>query len=286
MTAQQISSRTLYVSDLDRTLLGAGGILSDESLRLLNSCTDEGALFTYATARSPSSAEKATAGLRATLPTITYGGTMLTDPETGNPTEVCVLPVDIVATAFAEAEAHPRIAPLACIYEDGRDWVRWDPSRVTPGVDAFLSQHRGDPRLRPLTAEDPLNRENVHYMSVLATRDELIAYRHAVRECLGRTAHFISEYAGTPGLSWLEFHNQSGTKAVAVKRLRALSGADRLVVFGDNHNDVPMFEIADESYAVQNAVPELISIASGTIGHHDSDAVARFIAEDFGRTLQ
>lgn len=58
-------------------------------------------------------------------------------------------------------------------------------------------------------------------------------------------------------------------------------GAERLVVFGDNHNDLPMFEVADESYAVSNAVPAVLEAATGVIGSNDEDAVACWIAEDF-----
>lgn len=40
-------------------------------------------------------------------------------------------------------------------------------------------------------------------------------------------------------------------------------GAERLVVFGDIHNGLPMFEVADESYAVSNAVPAVLEPAAG-----------------------
>ena len=40
-------------------------------------------------------------------------------------------------------------------------------------------------------------------------------------------------------------------------------------MFGDGLNDLSMFEIADESYAVENACRELKEKATGVIGHHD-----------------
>ena len=55
---------------------------------------------------------------------------------------------------------------------------------------------------------------------------------------------------------------------------------DRLVVFGDNHNDVPMFAVADQGFAVANAVAELKVVATAVIGRHDTDAVARHTAAD------
>lgn len=40
-------------------------------------------------------------------------------------------------------------------------------------------------------------------------------------------------------------------------------------MFGDGLNDLSTFEIADESYAVENACKELKEKATGIIGRHD-----------------
>ena len=50
-----------------------------------------------------------------------------------------------------------------------------------------------------------------------------------------------------------------------------------MIAFGDNLNDIPLFEVADECYAVSNAEEKLKSIATGVIGSNDEDAVAKFI---------
>ena len=73
------------------------------------------------------------------------------------------------------------------------------------------------------------------------------------------------------------------SKANAVKRLARDINADRIVVFGDNLNDLPMMRIADLSVAVDNALPEVKNAASTVIGPNTSHSVARFIAEDFER---
>ena len=56
-------------------------------------------------------------------------------------------------------------------------------------------------------------------------------------------------------------------------------GCDRLIVFGDGKNDIDMFQLADESYAVANAAPELKAVATGVIGSNDEDAVAKWLLE-------
>jgi hydroxymethylpyrimidine pyrophosphatase-like HAD family hydrolase len=61
--------------------------------------------------------------------------------------------------------------------------------------------------------------------------------------------------------------------------LKELLQCDRLVVFGDGKNDMDMFRIADECYAVENAVEELKEIATAVIGSNMVDGVANWLLE-------
>jgi hypothetical protein len=56
-------------------------------------------------------------------------------------------------------------------------------------------------------------------------------------------------------------------------------GFDRLVAFGDSVNDLSMFRVADEAYAVANAIGEVKAAATAVIGSNEEDAVARFLQE-------
>jgi hydroxymethylpyrimidine pyrophosphatase-like HAD family hydrolase len=248
---------------------------------VLNEVIAEGGLVTYATARSYASSRRATESLRIALPLITYGGTIVADAETGVPIDVRLLPAEVVEHAVAESERHEGVQPILHTFEDGQDWLRWDPAHTTPGTARFVGYRDGDRRLRPITPDDPSDPGSVFYVATLAPRPALVAYRSGLTPVLDRAAHFLSEDAHTPGLDWFEFHSPDGTKAAAITRLAARLDADRLVVFGDGHNDVPMFTIADEGYAVANAVPELKAVATGVLDHHDTDAVAEWIAADW-----
>ncbi len=73
------------------------------------------------------------------------------------------------------------------------------------------------------------------------------------------------------------------TKANAVRRLARNIGAERIISFGDNVNDLPLMEIADVAVAVGNAVPEARQAADIVIDTNDTDAVARFILDDMNR---
>ena len=56
---------------------------------------------------------------------------------------------------------------------------------------------------------------------------------------------------------------------------------NNLVVFGDGKNDIDMFELADESYAVQNAHEELKKYATAIISSNDEDAVAHWLEKNY-----
>ena len=70
---------TLYVSDLDGTLLRSNEITSEYTNEIINSLTERGMIFSYATARSFITAKKVTKGLTAKIPVIVYNGAFVID---------------------------------------------------------------------------------------------------------------------------------------------------------------------------------------------------------------
>lgn len=75
--------KTLYVSDLDGTLLRSNETTSEYTNSVINNLTDRGMIFSYATARSLITAKKVTSGLRAEIPLIVYNGAFIVDNLTG-----------------------------------------------------------------------------------------------------------------------------------------------------------------------------------------------------------
>ena len=55
---------------------------------------------------------------------------------------------------------------------------------------------------------------------------------------------------------------------------------DKIVAFGDGINDVEMFKLSDECYAVKNAVEGLKDIATAVIDSNLDDAVAQWLKEN------
>jgi hydroxymethylpyrimidine pyrophosphatase-like HAD family hydrolase len=79
---------------------------------------------------------------------------------------------------------------------------------------------------------------------------------------------------------YLEIFTAGTSKAGAIRELAREVGADRVVVFGDNRNDIAMMQAADHSVAVENAFPEVKAAASEVIGPNSADSVARWILHE------
>ncbi|MDE5784943.1 MAG: HAD family hydrolase, partial [Duncaniella sp.] len=73
---------------------------------------------------------------------------------------------------------------------------------------------------------------------------------------------------------YIEVFAAGVSKAEAVMRLAAMTGATQITVYGDNLNDISMMEAATDSVAVANAKPEVLAAASRTIAANIDDAVA------------
>lgn len=276
------AASTLFVSDLDFTLLGSDALVSARTVQVINALVERGLRFTYATARSHRSATRATSGLRLDLPVITYGGTMTVDPVSGVPHEVRTLPAETTAAILRFAHDERDLQPLVHTFSGGRDAISWLAGAVSSGVAHFVDQRPGDPRLAPVTSWSQVDLSAAYYVSIIGRRDEVAALAARLRDRLDGCLLILSEDPYAPGVHWLEIHSALGSKASAARELADRLGMTRLVAFGDNHNDVPLFEVADEAYAVSNAVPELRHRATGIIGDNDTHAVAEWLAARFG----
>ena len=266
------------MSDLDFTLLQSDATVSARTVEVINALVAAGLRFTYATARSFGSARRATHGLRLELPVITYGGTMTVDPRTGVPDAVAGMPESIIADILDVSEIHPRVQALVHTYQGGRDAISWRSDVVTAGVEHFLATRAGDPRLSPRESWAGADLSGAYYVSIIGDRVDLHELRARLAAVLSGCLLILSDDPYTPSIAWLEIHADRGSKAEAAAALAERIGATRIVAFGDNHNDVPLFRIADESYAVANAVPELRELATGVLAGNDADAVAEWLA--------
>lgn len=270
--------KTLFVSDLDGTLLTAKETVSEYSMRLLNKLIDEdGVLFTYATARSLNSAAKAVWGLRQNLPVILYNGAIVMEPWNGNK----LYNSHFTGTVRADIRRilhEYDVWPLVYSFLGNKERVSWLRGRETEGMKRYLSRRAGDPRLNPVDSPDELKDDEIFYYTYIDAKERTDVL-HAVFEkdarfrCIYQQETYQSDY-------WLEIMPAGTSKGAAATVLKERLGAEKLVAFGDALNDRELFRAADEAYAVENADEELKKAATAVIGYSEEDSVSKFIRDN------
>lgn len=275
---------TLYISDLDGTLLGPNQSISDFSLRHLQAMIDEGLAFTVASARSVTTMIEVLRGLRLKLPFIASNGAFIHDPLTGRRRTLAEIDRPLVVELYELARSMG-CAPLLSIWDGGADTLLMAPADPTNGGMAWYLGDRfraGDKRLRETA--DPLSRlsGSVVCLSLIHRREALEPIRvELLRRYPGRILLSYYENMYEAPWHWLTIHPTTATKAHALDLLVGELGyapAD-LVVFGDHDNDIPMFKFAGRGVAVEGATEPLKRHAAEQIGPHHEDSVVRYIME-------
>ena len=268
--------KTLYVSDLDGTLLNTKDELSEYTKQILNILIKQGINFTYATARSFSSASKVTKGLNINLPVIVYNGTMAFDPVTRN----MLYQIDFdkeERMELVETISRYDISPIVYSYIKGVERVSWVTKYENYGQRRYIQNRQGDKRMNPLYSPKQLYDGNIFYFTCIGEREELMELYEALLLLPYCTITFHQELYRTE--YWLEIMPKKATKASGILRLKEELGYERIISFGDAINDLPMFGISDECYAVYNAVTSLKEKATAVILSNEEDGVARWIKE-------
>ncbi|WP_173472784.1 HAD family hydrolase [Eubacterium ruminantium] len=268
--------KTLYVTDLDGTLLNTHDRISDFSIRTINEMVDKGMIFTYATARSLVSASKVTEGLNANIPVIAYNGAFIFQPSTGE-----ILSKedfnDEERSYVKEILVKHGISPMVYAFVDGVEKVSWIPANENDGVKRYLSSRKGDKRFRSVEDIKSLYSGDMFYFTCIGEKEELqpiydIFSKDDRYRCTIQQELYRPEY-------WCEIMPALASKSHAIKKYKEMWGCDKVISFGDAINDIPMFEMSDECYAVENAVPELKKIANGIIASNENDGVAKWLLE-------
>lgn len=269
---------TLFVSDLDGTLLNRQDALSPFTIQTLERLMAEGLLFTFATARSWHSAHVVTKGLSPTLPWIVHNGAAFSDGRTGARTEE-------VFFSHAQREeilghcARLGLWPLTYGVLGGEEKVFYlDNPPWHEGMAHYIHSRPGDKRLTPVDSPEALLQGETYYFTFIHDQAALEPLWKQVKELSWMNLTFQQDLYRKE--YWLEITSEQATKAQAALRLKERLGCDRLVAFGDAMNDLPLFAVADESCAVANAQEPVLAAASRVIGSNEEDGVAKYLLEE------
>lgn len=271
--------KTLYVTDLDGTLMHNDKTLSEFTINTLNKLIEQGMLITYATARSFQSAWEITKDIHFTLPVITRNGTVLANQ---------ILKMEIEISHFTKQEVSKlknlltgTIEHIGFVtaYFDGKMTKTYRDGKICPGFQKYIDEHANDKRMRAISADEDLFNGDVTYVTLIAEKNELQYIYEKIKsvadwECVFQKDTYSDEY-------WLEICPRNATKAKAVLKCKEKLRCDRIVVFGDSINDLSMFAIANEACAVENGLEEVKEAATVIIPSNENDGVATYLMEQW-----
>ena len=180
---------------------------------------------------------------------------------------------------LSELLAHG-ISPIVYAFIEGKEKFSYLRQKCNRATLDFLLTRENDSRDHPVESENQLGCGDVFYFTCIDEYEKLKPLYLRFKE----KYHCIFQRDIYGGEQWLEIIPKHVSKANAILQLKELLGIDYVVAFGDGKNDIDMFEIADEAYAVENAAEELKALATGIIESNDSDGVAKWLSDRFSNS--
>ncbi|MBR1739341.1 MAG: HAD family hydrolase [Ruminococcus sp.] len=269
----------LFISDLDGTLLNNAAELSPFTCAALSRLIGQGLAFTAATARTIASAGKILAPLPLSLPVILMNGVLIYDPLKKDYIQINRLAPDLCRIALQEMDSRG-LEPFMYTVSDGEMHTLYR-RFGSPAMEQFYSERR-QKYYKSFSRTPDLSSPagDVIYFTLIDRRERLAPLYDALSRESGFGLTFYRDIY-SEDMWYLEVFSSAASKENGVRFLREHCRAERVTVFGDNLNDLPMFRAADRRIAVANAAQEVKGAADLIIGANTEDGVARFLEENF-----
>jgi len=274
-----MNTKTLYISDLDGTLLNANAELSDYTIQVLNRIISDGGYFSVATARTAATAVIMLERVNINIPVILMNGVLVYD----------IAAKEYIRKEYLSGSAMECILAAlktcdqgAFMYSIHNDTLYTYYEKLDSDVMREFYESRIQLYGKRFDKTDDFACTDVGevvYFTIIDKHDRVRRMHDLV------TAHPMirAEMYGdiySEDMWYLEIFSHTASKQTAAEFLREYGGFDRLIGFGDNLNDIPLMCACDEFYAVENANDAVKGCAAAVIGANNQDGVARWLADN------
>ncbi|WP_191602858.1 HAD family hydrolase [Marinomonas algicola] len=269
----------LVVFDLDGTLLNRQQSLSPFTCETLHKLHGAGIAYTIATGRTHLAATPCIKNHNFPTIQIFKNGIEEWDPLTRSYRHRSLLSRLEIEETLALFEAEGVTPFIFCIENDGNQSVYHPPLKTNLCNSIFgeLGRYEDLP-LNPLyKLHKGTSITNISAMASLQSATKIV-------EAIHSSPHLVAYSGGgiyQEDAYWIDIHHKEACKGTAIQSLKDELGVSRVICFGDGDNDLTMFKMADEAYAMDNASEQVKEAAHKVIGHHDEDGVAHFLRERF-----
>lgn len=268
--------KKLYISDLDGTLLNENALLSEETEKELNLLIEKGINFTVATARTYATVEKMLKNVNISVPVVLMNGVAIFDLKTKKYVSVQKISDNGKNVLFETIRKYIHSGFVFCI--DNDELSTFYENTNSPNAKQFIEERERlyKKKFTKVNSFNECMNKNVVYYSINDKKEKLKEAYNAISKCTDLHVEFYRDIYNTEHW-YLEVCSSEASKKNAVNTLRKLFGFDHIISFGDNLNDIPMFEASDEAYAVMNAKDEVKKAATGVIDSNINNGVVKFI---------
>lgn len=270
--------KILYISDLDGTLLMPDAAVSDYSEKKLNRFIECGGYFTAATARTPASVFKIISGIKISMPVIMMNGVLVYDTEARRYDVVNSISAE---TAHGIAEAFKSKGIESVMFEIAGNAMNSYYEKMESEYMAEYAEERRTRYGKVFKKITDLHKqsdksEKIIYFAARAEKTKLDEVIPEIKKIKGiKTEYYRDVYR--EGVFYLEVFSDKASKKNGALYIKEKCNFSKLACFGDNLNDLSLYEACDIKYAVSNASPELKKKADEIIGSNAENGVAEKI---------
>jgi Cof subfamily protein (haloacid dehalogenase superfamily) len=269
--------KNIYITDLDHTFLRTDLSVSDYTRKIWNSY-EESAILGIATARTYKKTAQFLKGVVVTAPMILLDGALIatTEKKIIDTKFVTKEAGDVIIEVGAKLGIYPFVLSLV---DDELNEAFSYSTTLNSYQSEIIKRYANDDhtqRFKELRAME--NNFKIVYM---ADEDILLALQKNIQAIFGEELKYILAPEAYMGCHFLTILHKDADKSHGIKSVSEAVGFDleKLTVFGDNFNDIGMFELANTSVAVANAQEGVKARADIVLAHtNDEDGVAKYLA--------
>jgi Cof subfamily protein (haloacid dehalogenase superfamily) len=264
--------------DLDGTILGPGAVLSDRTRQTINACREKGLQLIIATGRAIEAAERFRVLLGAEGPMVYFNGAIVADMPGARILNTTLLDFEVVdfcidlarsmgayyQVFFPGASENPR-QRLVAEKEGAEREMYFNHTGIRAEIGDLKEAAAGFPGcIKSMFVAEPEVQD---------------ALRPRIEERFGNTIYIARTLK-----NFLEIMDRRVSKGQGLRFVLECRGLrqDEVIAFGDEENDIPMFEAVRFSAAPANAKDTVKARADLVTGPNTEDGVAAFLEEFFG----
>lgn len=268
--------KNIYITDLDHTFLKNDLSISDYTKKIWNSYEHE-AILSVATARTYKKTMQFLEGIVINAPMILLDGALIAtkDKKIIDTKFISKSVGDEIIQEGAKLGIYPFVLSLADEYLN-EAFIHSD----------ILNHHQSEVLRRYAKDDNLIEQKHIQAMDknfkLVYMGEELLLRELAknLEDIFGDTLKYILAPEAYVGCYFLTLLHKDADKSHGITSVSEYMGFDlkKLTVFGDNFNDVGMFELSGISVAVANAQAGVKDLAKIVLQHtNDEDGVANYL---------